>query len=305
MLNVVIRDEFLSPEEFQAYNNKPSKVPASIFIGLFALATIFQIFQTLKTMVSKRYASKEKRVLWIMLPFVLGGIIETIGYMSRIFSSSNFTELWTDIIQIILVLVAPPLYAATIYMSLGRLIEFIECQKYSIVPLKYMTKIFVIGDLLSFILQGAGGVMWSWDIYAFTGKILIVTGLAVQIVFLGMFIVVESIFNYRIHKNPSEYALITRNVPSRFNNWNSILNTLLTCSILILIRSIFRLIEYCQGTNGYLLSNEVFLYCFDGVLMFLNMLIFISQDIGNYCVSFRALMTDDADNTEHNTIEIS
>lgn len=37
---------------------------------------------------------------------------------------------------------------------------------------------------------------------------------------------------------------------------------------LIMIRSIFRMIEYAQGNNGYLLRYEVFLYVFDAVPMF-------------------------------------
>lgn len=36
---------------------------------------------------------------------------------------------------------------------------------------------------------------------------------------------------------------------------------------MILIRSVFRVIEYLQGNAGYLLRNEVFLYVFDSVLM--------------------------------------
>lgn len=305
MLSKETRDDSLST--WRAYNYTPSKVAAVIFLVLFALATIFQIFQTLKTIVSKRYARKEKRVLWIMLPFVLGGIFETIGYIGRILSSSNVTELGPYIIQSLLLLVAPALYAATLYMSLGRLIECIECQRYSIIPLKYLTKIFVFGDLLSFLMQsGGGGIMASGSLSsAKTGEHIIIGGLIVQIVFFGMFIVVELIFHYRLHKNPNECALITRNVPSRFNNWNSILITLFTCSILIFVRSIFRLIEYIQGNDGFLISHEVFLYCFDGALMFLNMILFISQDVGNYYVSFRTLKTDNADNAEYNSIEIS
>lgn len=38
-------------------------------------------------------------------------------------------------------------------------------------------------------------------------------------------------------------------------------------SLFILVRSLFRVIEYVQGQNGYLLRHEVFLYVFDAVLM--------------------------------------
>jgi hypothetical protein len=46
---------------------------------------------------------------------------------------------------------------------------------------------------------------------------------------------------------------------------------LYVASILILIRSIFRLIEYAQGNDGYIICHEVFMYVFDSMLMFFTM----------------------------------
>ena len=54
-------------------------------------------------------------------------------------------------------------------------------------------------------------------------------------------------------------------------DWQKHLYALYVASMLILVRSIFRVIEYVQGNNGYLLKKEVFLYIFDAVLMFLCM----------------------------------
>jgi hypothetical protein len=44
-------------------------------------------------------------------------------------------------------------------------------------------------------------------------------------------------------------------------------------SMLILIRSVFRVIEYSMGNNGFLLKREVFLYIFDSVLMLATMVV--------------------------------
>ena len=49
---------------------------------------------------------------------------------------------------------------------------------------------------------------------------------------------------------------------------------LFAASLLIMVRSIFRVAEYLQGFDGYLLSHEAYLYIFDGLLMWLNMLLF-------------------------------
>ena len=58
--------------------------------------------------------------------------------------------------QAILILLAPPLYAATIYMTLGRLITLLDAERLSLVPIRWLTAVFVTGDVLSFLLQGAG-----------------------------------------------------------------------------------------------------------------------------------------------------
>ena len=45
-------------------------------------------------------------------------------------------------------------------------------------------------------------------------------------------------------------------------------------SLLIMVRSIFRIIEYAQGYTGYSLSHEWTLYVFDTLLMWLVTVIF-------------------------------
>ena len=55
--------------------------------------------------------------------------------------------------------------------------------------------------------------------------------------------------------------------------WRTHLVALYAASVLIMIRSVFRLVEYLQGFSGYLLSHEVFLYMFDALLMFCVMVL--------------------------------
>ena len=45
-------------------------------------------------------------------------------------------------------------------------------------------------------------------------------------------------------------------------------------STLIMIRSIFRVVEYQQGRDGYLMYHEIFLYIFDATLMLAVMAVF-------------------------------
>jgi len=58
--------------------------------------------------------------------------------------------------QSALILIAPAFLAASIYMTLGRIIFMLDGEKCSLIKLKWLTKIFVAGDVLSFLMQASG-----------------------------------------------------------------------------------------------------------------------------------------------------
>lgn len=60
------------------------------------------------------------------------------------------------IIQTVLILLAPALYAASIYMILGRIILLLDAEPYALIRRKWLTKFFVVGDVVSFVMQGIG-----------------------------------------------------------------------------------------------------------------------------------------------------
>jgi hypothetical protein len=60
------------------------------------------------------------------------------------------------VLQSLLLLLGPTMLAASIYMSLGRLVVFLDAGHYSLIPVEYLTKTFVIGDVLSFLAQSGG-----------------------------------------------------------------------------------------------------------------------------------------------------
>lgn len=55
-----------------------------------------------------------------------------------------------------MLLIAPALYAATIYMEFGRIIIMVAGEKHTLIRHYWITKICVCGDVLSFVLQGGG-----------------------------------------------------------------------------------------------------------------------------------------------------
>ena len=84
--------------------------------------------------------------------------VEYNGYIGRAVSSRQNPD-WTlgpYIVQAVLLLVAPALFAATIYMELGRIILLVDGEHHSIIKKRWLTKIFVCGDILSFLMQSGG-----------------------------------------------------------------------------------------------------------------------------------------------------
>ncbi|KAJ5153742.1 uncharacterized protein N7500_009181 [Penicillium coprophilum] len=242
---------------FKLYRYTPSLVAAIIFIILFVIATLYHLYQVVRTR------------SWYFTIFVVGGAFQIIGYICRALAHDNKENIPIYSVGTIMILLAPPLYAASIYMTLGRLIVHLDAEKLSVVPVKWLTAIFVTGDVIAFLMQAAGGgIMASGTMSAMTtGEHITIGGLAVQLVFFTVFIVASSIFHYRIRNNPTEKS-VSR---SRTTSWEIAMVGLYVASILILVRSIFRLIEYAQGNSGYLISHEVFMYVFDSTLMFFAM----------------------------------
>ncbi|BCS00629.1 RTA1 domain-containing protein [Aspergillus luchuensis] len=203
--------------------------------------------------------------------------VQIIGYITRALAHSNTQSVPIYAVQDILILLAPPLYAATIYMTLGRLITLLDAERLSLIPIRWLTAVFVTGDVLSFLLQGAGGgIMSSGSLSGMTtGENVIMGGLAVQLIFFSVFVIVATLFHYRIHQNPTEKSISTCIARSgwRTPNWETTMVGLYIASILILIRSVFRMIEYAGGNDGYLISHEAFSYVFDAMLMFFAMIV--------------------------------
>ncbi|KAL2798571.1 RTA1 like protein-domain-containing protein [Aspergillus keveii] len=245
-------------ENWEAYLYDPSMAAAVIFIVLYGGVTGLHTYHLFRTRT------------WFFIPMVLGGYFEFIGYIGRAISASETPD-WTlgpYIMQSVLLLVAPALFAASIYMYLGRIIVLVRGEKFSIIRVGWMTKIFVAGDVLSFLMQASGAGILVTDSQEM-GENIIVGGLFVQIAFFGFFVICTFIFQRRISGNATALGNAST------TPWLKHLWALYGSSILILIRSIFRVVEYLQGWDGYLLRNEAFIYVFDALLMWLVLVIFV------------------------------
>ncbi|CAG7977225.1 unnamed protein product [Penicillium nalgiovense] len=252
----------------------PSLPAAIIFLILFVAATTFHFWKLHRTRA------------WFCLAFSLGGLctyiksliyssiadllsheVEVIGYIGRAAAHNATDSVIVYAIQNVFLLLGPTLFAATVYMTLGRIIRSVHAEKHSLVRINWLTKTFVMGDVVSFVVQGsASGLMATGD-KAKLGSNIVVASLLIQVIMFGLFIVTSAVFEVRMRRSPPTEAFDQR------INWISRVHTLYAVSALILIRSIFRVVEYAAGNDGYPLTHEWMLYVFDSVLMIICMII--------------------------------
>jgi hypothetical protein len=192
------------------------------------------------------------------LPFNLG---EVIGFIARAAAYNDTSNLGLYLIQSIFLVIAPAFFAASIYMTLSRIIRCVKGEHLSLIRVDRLTKTFVIGDYLSLMMQGSASSLTSHPNLARIGEDIVVAGLFIQLVLLGLFFVTAIVFQIRLKKQPTRQSY-TMDAP-----WKQTLYMIYVVSALIFARSIFRVVECIQGQDGYSLGHEWTLYVFDAVPM--------------------------------------
>ncbi|KAM4059174.1 RTA1 like protein [Hirsutella rhossiliensis] len=236
---------------FYLWDYVPSKPAAILLAILFGLATLVVVWRMVRT-----------RTLF-SIAFALGGLFEIAGYGARAVAEDKTDQLGPYVVQSILILVAPALYAASIYMTLGRLMRSVQGERHSLVPVRWLTRAFVAGDVLSFLMQGSGGgLMGMGNFSQETAQNIILGGLVVQVVMFGLFAITAVVFDVRIRRWPTGGSL-----EGGGQRWMRAMLMLYATTALILVRCVVRVVEYVMGKDGYLLRYEWTLYVFDAVPM--------------------------------------
>ncbi|KAF7560363.1 hypothetical protein G7046_g3776 [Stylonectria norvegica] len=245
---------------FKYYHYDPSLAAACVFAIIFGLSTVWHLVLIAKH--KTRY----------FVPLLIGGIFEIVGYAARGVSSTQAPNLTIApyVIQTLLILVAPALLAASMYMILGRIIISVDGESYSLIKTRWLTKVFVTSDVITFFVQLAGGGLMasSHASTATMGSRIVLAGLLIQIIIFGFFIAVALIFQRRLRALPTPQSRQS-SLP-----WNMYLNLLYITSTFIMARSIVRVAEFIEGFEGTIILHEVFLYVFDAVPMAAVMVVF-------------------------------
>ncbi|KAJ7300812.1 RTA1-like protein, partial [Mycena albidolilacea] len=236
------------------YGYTPQEAVAILFLVLYGISTILHVGQ-----------ATYFRMWWLFPTAVLCGLGELIGWSGRLWSSISPTANTPFTIQISTTIIAPtPLLAAS-FMIMSRLVERLGASYSRLTP-KWYTIIFLPCDIIALVVQGVGGGMASSapDLAgANRGANVMLGGIAFQFVVIIVFTVLALDFTQRyIRDRP-----VRAGGPSRgaFTPHLKIMFSALAFSTTVLIiRSIYRLIELSGGWTGRIIRTEVYFNVLDG-----------------------------------------
>ncbi|CAG8918218.1 unnamed protein product [Penicillium salamii] len=273
------------PEMRSYYRYNPSLAPAVVAAVLYTIAFIGTLVQWV------RYRA------WIWAIMVVAAAMEAAGWISRCISVKDVTDKPSYSVQFGLVILAPVLMAACCYIIFSRILFLIvprEKRTFKLcwVPPRFITPLFVGFDIVALLLQMGGAIMITSvddnDKNAAdklnTGKHVAQIGVIVQLVAFGLFAVAAVRFNFTSkrftefvrerYESVSEKEHIVGGV-AKDKHWPTLLRVVNFTTILILVRSIYRLVEFTEGTTGYLNTHEWPLYIFDALCIYPCVALFV------------------------------
>ncbi|KAF9147638.1 hypothetical protein BG015_010679 [Linnemannia schmuckeri] len=219
----------------------------------------------------------------------IGAFASSLGFFLRLGLDPHDMKVPIFVIQNILIIATPSAFLAFNYMLYGRLVTAIDPQfvsdksrprmaksRYSFIPPRIVGHAFVCSDITTFLIQVAAGSMVgnagsNNPSLANIGDKLFLVGVCAQGVSYCLFTLLLSDTLMRLVAERRKTGL--SQPESRWmgldRNTSLTVAALYFSSLFIIIRSVYRIVEFVQGHQGYLISHEVFLFVFDVVPLIL------------------------------------
>ena len=259
------------------YHYQPSLAFAIVACVVFGLLTLVLTVQTLQ------YRQ------WFAAILAIGALLEFIGYLLR----AVIHQTWSKnlfIVSYVFILVCPNFFALVNYTVVGRLLPSLPTTPRSPTCLRIpiitdstgifipsrIAKFFFLSDLIAFFIQGgaAGFLTSSNPDTVKTGQSIVEGGLGWALAFIALFFFVT----LYVYLSPT---YLTRTHPDVYYIRRMYISLTVTITLL-LIRSIYRMVEYVTGSTGYVSEHEWMFGVFDTLLMALTCVMYCVWPYGKY-----------------------
>lgn len=214
------------------YNYNPSfsaAVAVSVIFGILTVAHLVEAF-----IFKKKYA-------WVL---IMGALWETVAFITGALGAHDQQNSGYATAHILLFLLAPLWVNAFIYMTFARMVHyFLPDKKVWIFKATGMSKWFVWADILSFIVQAAGGIMSSpggssgtvqTGLHIYTG------GVALQELFILCFLGLMVVFHRKALQLLNSPIPLENDIGSEMpKRWKGLLYTLYVALAFISVSKLY------------------------------------------------------------------
>ncbi|KAK2827864.1 hypothetical protein FQN49_007267 [Arthroderma sp. PD_2] len=252
--------------ESSLYFYNASLPTSTVFVVLNAIPTSFLFYTTIIGPRTGKYRNTS-----FFIPICIGGLIEVLAYIMRCVSIKMDKVIALYAVSSSLIVIAPVLVCASLYLLVGRLIRAglppsDKQQRILGINPWWLPRIFVTSDILSFLTQASGSGIASsggWEGNSkTTGENVLKGGLALQLITFSLFLALVARFHSRakaVSKNGIDSGLF------------KVLLGIYISGFFIEVRCIYRLIEFILGIDGYPFRHEWPLYVLEASPMLLAM----------------------------------
>lgn len=220
---------------YYTFHYRPNVQIAWLHCYLFVGITVIAAAQTLRF--------RGLRYMWI-LPFT--GVLELLGYWLKADAAITKDTFGRFVPSVLFLLMSPIFLALINYTVIGRLLRA-SGQRIGCLSPRWVTRMFLLSDVLTFFVQGGGGGMLAIqsDAAQAAGQAIVLVGLAIQIAFFTAFVCT-------IHAVGTQPRFGVVQLPSL----RPVLHCLYVTIGLLFIRNIYRLVEFASGIESPVVTNE-------------------------------------------------
>ncbi|KAK1751948.1 RTA1 like protein-domain-containing protein [Echria macrotheca] len=244
------------------YNYDPQFAPAVAVAVIFGILLGIHFFEA--TVFKKKYA-------WVV---IMGALWETAAFAIHAVGTRDQQQIGLATAWSILFLLAPLWINAFVYMTFARMVNFWSRDaKVAGISARRISLFFVLADVLSFIVQAAGGIMASPGAApetVKTGLNIYTGGTALQQLFIFIFLGLMIMFHRAC--SPLRNGV---SVHGGGRDWKPLLLALYGVLVCITIRIIFRIIEFSRGftPDNPVPFHEEYIYALDCFPMMVALLV--------------------------------
>ncbi|KAL2825125.1 RTA1 like protein-domain-containing protein [Aspergillus pseudoustus] len=259
------------PDDWSLYFYNPSLAAAVVFAAAYLIPFFYHLYISYVAYRNDKYFRFSYSV-----PLLIAAVAEVNGYGQRAGSTQDHQDISLFSTSQTMIVLAPVFVCASLYILLSRIIRAAQPEGINEKELRvlngwikvtWLPKIFVTLDILSMLTQGGGsGIAASgeWEgTLLDTGIGVLIGGLALQLATFAVFLIVVIKFHI---------ASIRRG-PKLEHEMLMVIRGIYIAGFFIMIRSIFRLIEFAWGTESYIMTHEWPIYVLEAVPMLIAFMV--------------------------------